>query len=205
MNCRSDALYDPFEIKRMMERAVLLVDTREQDTGAYRRRMEQIGLPHERVKLDAGDYGIRTTDDAGRVLTARTLIERKQSADELCSCFTSERGRFRREFERAVQAGVKMWLLVEETSWVQLLHGQYRSRMHPNALMGSVFSWAARYGIRIVLCRQEDAPTLIRSILWYALERELEEMTADGEQGGTKDGEGGAEPASDVDGRISVL
>ena len=173
MNCPSDR-YDPFEIKRMMERAVLLVDTREQDTGAYRRRMEQIGLPHERVKLNAGDYGIRTTDDEGHVITVRTFIERKQSADELCACFTSERGRFRREFERAAADGAKMWLLVEDTSWVQILHGQYRSRMHPNALMGSLFKWAARYDISIVLCRQEDAPTLIRSILWYAMEQELE-------------------------------
>ena len=35
--------YDPLEINDMLKRAVLLVDTREQDTPAYRQRLQQIG------------------------------------------------------------------------------------------------------------------------------------------------------------------
>lgn len=181
--------YDPFEINDMLKRAVLLVDTREQDTPAYRQRLQQIGLPYYREKLDAGDYGIRTTDDSGRKIDAHTVIERKMSLDELCTCFTSERSRFRREFERASASGTKIWLLVEDASWAQMLHGQYRSKMHPNALQGSVFSWAARYGISIVMCRSADASILIKNILYQALKHELEVM----------DDEGAGEDSANVD------
>lgn len=184
--------YDPFEINDMLKRAVLLVDTREQDTPAYRQRLQQIAMPYYREKLDAGDYGIRTTDDTGRVIDAHTVIERKMSLDELCTCFTSERSRFRREFERASASGTKVWLLVEDASWAQMLHGQYRSKMHPNALQGSVFSWAARYGISIVMCRSADAAVLIGNILYHALKHELEVM----------DDEGADRDSADVDGRI---
>lgn len=187
--------YDPFEINDMLKRAVLLVDTREQDTPAYRQRLQQIELPYYREKLDAGDYGIRTTDDAGRVIDAHTVIERKMNIDELCACFTSGRERFRREFERASANGVKVWLLVEDSSWVQMRHGQYRSKMHPNALLGSVFGWAARYDISVVACRADDAPELIRSILYHALKYELEVME-DESTGGDPGNVDGGVPAA---------
>lgn len=172
--------YDPLEINDMLKRAALLVDTREQDTPAYRQRLQQIGLPYYREKLDAGDYGIRTTDDAGRAIDAHTVIERKMNLDELCACFTSDRGRFKREFERASASGTKVWLVVEDASWAQALHGQYRSKMHPHALIGSVFGWAAKYGISIVFCRSADAPELIKNILHYALKHELEAAEDEG-------------------------
>lgn len=187
--------YDPFEISDMLKRAVLLVDTREQDTPAYRQRIRQIELPYYREKLNAGDYGIRTTDDSGRVIDAHTVIERKMSLDELCTCFTSDRSRFRREFERASASGTKVWLMVEDASWVQMRHGQYRSRMHPNALLGSVFSWAARYNISIVMCRADDAPELIRNILYHALKHELEVMDDEGTDGDPADVDRRIQPA----------
>lgn len=166
--------YNPLEINDMLKRAVLLVDTREQDTPAYRQRLQEIEMPYYRAKLDVGDYSIRTTDDDGRTIVAHTVIERKMSLDELCTCLTSDRGRFKREFERASASGTKVWLVVEDASWVQARHGQYRSKMHPHALLGSLFSWAAMFNISLMMCRTDDAPELIRNILYYALKNELE-------------------------------
>ena len=48
------AEYNHFEIERMMESMVVLVDTREQDTPALRRRLKAIQYPYERCKLDYG-------------------------------------------------------------------------------------------------------------------------------------------------------
>ena len=179
--------YNPLEINDMLKRAVLLVDTREQDTPAYRQRLQEIGMPYYREKLDAGDYSIRTTDDNGRTINAHTVIERKMSLDELCACFTSERSRFKREFERAATSGVKVWLMVEDSSWVQARHGQYRSKMHPHALLGSLFGWAAKYDISVLMCRTDDAPELIQNILHYALKNELEAMEDEGACGDPAD------------------
>lgn len=165
--------YHPLDIQYMLKRAELLVDTREQNTPVYQQRLQAIGLPYTRVKLDVGDYSIQTTDDAGNIIKANTSIERKMNLDELCACFTSGRARFEREFQRASANNTKIWLLVEESSWAQLLHKQYRSLMHPNALLGSMIDWAVRYDISIVLCRAADAPTLIKNILLKALKKEL--------------------------------
>jgi ERCC4-type nuclease len=48
MNC--------FDVKDALKTIQLLVDTRERDTKAFRRRIERIELPYKRQKLDFGDY-----------------------------------------------------------------------------------------------------------------------------------------------------
>ena len=179
--------YNPIEINDMLKRAVLLVDTREQDTPAYRQRLQKIDMPYRRAKLDVGDYAIGTTDDNGNEIVAHTVIERKMNLDELCMCLTSDRGRFKREFERAAANGTRVWLMVEEASWVQAMHGQYRSKMHPHALLGSLFSWAATYNISFLMCRADDSADLIRNTLYYALKRELEVMTDESAAGNPAD------------------
>ena len=41
--------YSVFEIKRALESMIFLVDTREQDTPALRRRLQALGRPWERT------------------------------------------------------------------------------------------------------------------------------------------------------------
>lgn len=92
--------YSIFEINQMLESMTILVDTREQDTSAFRRRMEQINRPYERQKLDFGDYSCAVTGPDGERICLDHLfaVERKMSLDELCACFTRDRKRFEREF-----------------------------------------------------------------------------------------------------------
>ena len=98
----------PFELKKSLESMTLLVDSREQPTENLKRRIEQTGLPHERRKLDFGDYSCQCALPNGSILdfSNRAVIERKMNLDELCLCFGKERGRFEKEFERA-KAAVK--------------------------------------------------------------------------------------------------
>ena len=172
----------PFEIRRCLERAVLLVDTREQDTAALRKRLEMIGLPYERVKLNAGDYSIKCTDDNGTEInfSSRIAIERKMSADELASCYTHGREHFEREFERAKASGTKMYILCENTSWENIYNGKYRSKFTPAAFTASILAWSVRYGYQIIFCKSETAPKLIRDILYREAKEYLESGGADG-------------------------
>jgi ERCC4-type nuclease len=55
----------PQEVKRALGRLTLIVDTREQDTKAFRKRLDLIGFPHTRQKLDFGDYSATTALDDG--------------------------------------------------------------------------------------------------------------------------------------------
>ena len=79
------AEYNHFEIERMLESMVVLVDTREQDTPALRRRLKAIQYPYERCKLDYGDYSCRFVNPAGEPISAagKICIERKMNLDEL--------------------------------------------------------------------------------------------------------------------------
>lgn len=163
----------PLDVKSALESMVCLVDTREQDTPLFRKRMQSLGVPHERHKLNFGDYSVKC-DRAD--LSESVSVERKMGIDELCNCFCKDRKRFEREFERAKDAGAKVYLLVEDASWEQAYNGKYRSRMAPASLVASMQAWLARYNCQIIMCKQETSGKLIHDILYRELKEHLEAM-----------------------------
>lgn len=167
--------YTNFEIDRCLETMILLVDTREQPTKRLRERLEAAGLPYERHKLDVGDYSCKCTLPDGKELnlSSKAVIERKMNLDELCLCFGKERARFEREFERAREAGTKVYLLVEGDNWEKAYNGKYRSLLTPQALIASIDAFRARYGMQLDFCKQETTGRLIRDILYRELKEYL--------------------------------
>lgn len=160
-----------------MKTLTVLVDTREQDTPRFRRRMQALGLPYARRKLDFGDYACAVTDSGREIdLSGQVAIERKMDLDELAQCYTRGRRRFEREFERAKAAGAKLYLLIEDADWERAYAGRYRSRLHPHALTASMLAWLARYDCQILLCAAETTPRLIRDILYREARERLEAM-----------------------------
>ena len=160
-----------------MKTLTVLVDTREQDTPRFRRRMQALGLPYARRKLDFGDYACAVTDSGREIdLSGQVAIERKMDLDELAQCYTRGRRRFEREFERAKAVGAKLYLLIEDADWERAYAGRYRSRLHPHALTASMLAWLARYDCQILLCAAETAPRLIRDILYREARERLEAM-----------------------------
>lgn len=112
------------EIDGALDTLTVLVDTREQDTPLFRKRMRAVGFPTKRQKLNFGDYSCSIMADGAEIdLSASFAIERKMSLDELAQCYTRGRKRFEREFERAKQAGAKLYLLVEGATWEGALPG----------------------------------------------------------------------------------
>lgn len=160
-----------------MKTLTVLVDTREQDTPRFRRRMQALGLPYARRKLNFGDYACAVTDSGREIdLSGQVAIERKMDLDELAQCYTRGRRRFEREFERAKAAGAKLYLLIEGADWEKAYAGRYRSRLHPHALTASMLAWLARYDCQILLCAAETTPRLIRDILYREARERLEAM-----------------------------
>ena len=168
----------PFEVKEALESLVLLVDTREQDTIFFRRRMKEAEIPYIRQKLDFGDYSVKCTTDDGKELdfSGSIAIERKMSLDELCQCYTRERPRFQREFERAKEVGAKIYLLVENGTWEKAIEGKYRSQMKPKAFLGSLLAWLARYNCQVIFCEARSSGKLIHEILYREVKERLEGM-----------------------------
>lgn len=168
----------PFEVKEALESLVLLVDTREQDTIFFRRRMKEAEIPYIRQKLDFGDYSMRVELEGGKEVdfSKDVSIERKMSLDELCQCYGKERRRFVKEFNRAKEAGAKLYLLIENGSWEKAFDGEYRSRMRPHALTSSLTAWLARYNCQVIFCQAKTTPKLIREIAYREAKERLEGM-----------------------------
>lgn len=166
---------DNFEIDRTLESIKLLVDTREQPTARYKKRIEQIGLPHKRRKLNYGDYSCECILPDGTVLdfSDKVVIERKMNLDEICMCYGKERKRFEKEFERAKADGCKVYLLIEGGSWEKSYNGKYRSLLNPTALTASLNAFRARYGMQLDFCKEETTGRLIHDILYRELKEYL--------------------------------
>lgn len=157
----------PAEIENALAQMTLLVDTREHDNQALKRRLAIAGLPWERVKLNAGDYSAKIPLPDGQTLdlSEQVVIERKMSLDELALCFAQQRERFTAEFQRAYESGTRIYLLIEGASFEKIIKHQYRSHLHERALLASLLAFQARYGSPVIMCQRETTGQLIREIL----------------------------------------
>ncbi len=135
-----------------------------------------MGVPCERRKLDFGDYSIccKLPNGDEYSLEKSVCVERKMSFDEICNCYCQQRKRFTREFERAKQAGAKVYLLIENATWESAYNGNYRSKMSPQALVASMTAWLARYDCQLIFCEPKTTGKLIKELLYRELKERLE-------------------------------
>lgn len=171
----------PIEIKKVLDSLEILIDTRERDTERSHKRYAAFGVPYSRATLSYGDYTYNATlpDGSKIVDTSKTVepkcsVERKLDLTELAGCFTGSRERFEREFQRAKDHDCRIYLLVENASWENLLNGKYRSLFNPNAFTGSVTAWMIRYNMNLIFCKEESSSRLIKEICYRDLKERLE-------------------------------
>lgn len=96
------------------------------------------------------------------------------SLDELAACFCKGRSRFTKEFERARENDARIYLIVENASWENLLNGKYRTKMDAKAYTASVIAFMVRYNLNIIFCKEETSGDLIKEILYRDLKERLE-------------------------------
>jgi len=176
---------DAFEISDALDSFQILIDTREHATPKATERYQSFGVPYQRATLSYGDYcGLIKVNadpihDTTKTVSAACVIERKMSLDELAACFGRGRDRFDREFQRARDAGAKVYLLTENGSWEAILNHRYRSRFTPQAFVASLTAWSVRYDITPLFCRAATSGRLIKEILY----RDMKERLQRGEYG----------------------
>lgn len=121
-------------------------------------------------KLESGDYSAMLGD---MTLENDIFIERKMSLTEICGNFTSARERFEREFTRAKAVGAKPFLIIENDSYDDAYLGNYRSKMKPQSLIGSLLTWQVRYNCTVIFCGRQNVPKLIYGILYFYAREKL--------------------------------
>lgn len=168
--------YTQKDIEILLKSMTVVVDTREQVWSHIESGLMTLKYPYERVKLDYGDYTCKlpALDGVPMMLSDEVVIERKANLDEIAGNFTTDRRRFEAEFIRAKAVGVKVFLLIENASWADILTGNYRSGLKPNAFAAALLSWQAKYNLTVMFSRQEDSARIIAGTLYYWLRARLE-------------------------------
>ena len=178
---------EPLQIEECLRSMIILVDTRERPTGERtERRYSSFPCPYRRQTLDYGDYTYNFILPNGEEFfkpdvkaAGPAIIERKMDLNELSSCFTHDRKRFVAEFERAEAHSAKIYLLVEDANWENLINGRYKTKFKPKSYFASITAFMARYNIIPLFCKQETSGKLIYEVLY----RELKERLERGEYG----------------------
>ncbi|MDD6401186.1 MAG: ERCC4 domain-containing protein [Lachnospiraceae bacterium] len=161
-----------YQIKKALESFRIIVDTREQATNKLEARLKDFGCPYERATLDYGDYTFNVTladgvlCDTSVKVAPKVAIERKMDIDELALCLTHERVRFLKELERAKDKNAKMYLLIENGSWDDIINGNYKSWINSRTFLSNICFLQAHYDLNIVFCKDYNAGIVIKTILY---------------------------------------
>lgn len=172
---------DHFEVQNCLDSMFVLVDTREQPSARSQQRLDSLGVPYKRQKLNYGDYTYNFILPSGELLypedstvNGDIVIERKMNLEELSQCFCQDRKRFTEEFERIRKKGATSYLLIEDGNIEKLIHGRYKTKFNSKAFLASITAWMARYDCKVVFCQHEISGLIIKEILYRELKERLE-------------------------------
>ena len=144
---------------------VVVIDSREQTPWQFE------NLPSELATLDTGDYSIRG-------LTHLVSVERK-SLDDLLGCVGRERDRFKRELQRL--RAYRFRCLIIEASYADIERGEWRSKIQPSHVIGSLAAWTAQFSLPVMLAGDhESAARFVEKYLYQAARLVASENTAVG-------------------------
>ena len=154
---------------------VIIEDTRNQ-AGKHRNIKSQLAkLGHQvvRSKLYVGDYQLASRGDI--------VIDTKKDMLELAMDLCRDHVRFRKECEKARDAGIKLVILTEEelpvgglanwqspkwkTDGANHKRGDPISQVKPETLYKQIHTMASRYGVDFRFCRRDETGKLLADLL----------------------------------------
>lgn len=148
-----------------MDGIIAVIDSREQKPLNLEIKPGEV-LSSTKGTLYTGDYSIRGLED-------HVAIERK-SLDDLMGCIGKGRERFEKEIVR--MRGYQVKGIVVESDWATIESGSYRSRVHPNAAIGTMMGWIAM-GIPITMAGDHRrAGIFVARMLWITARRRYQEL-----------------------------
>lgn len=169
--------YTDAELKQLLQSLVILIDTREQENGYIQAYLEKQGIAYAGRKLDFGDYSLMlpASPDMGIVrdiyFTGAIAIERKASLEELSGNLTHDRARFEAELIRASRS--KLYLMVENASYADIIGHNYRTQYDPKAFLAALKTFEIRYGLRLTFVPAAYAGNYIYHTFYYYLREYL--------------------------------
>ena len=151
----------------------IIVDSREKPKAitSILDYFEHNGIKYEVSKMLFGDYMDYNQPNI--------VIDRKQNIAELAKNCTVEHERFKREMERARNAGATLYILVQQNRYIDRCtqikvnepidlirwSGQH-TRVTGEKVYRVLVSWLAKYPIKVVFCSKQGTGKAILNILY---------------------------------------
>ena len=141
---------------------IIIQDTREQKPWDFKPH----GWKVEVAKLDTGDYSIKGLED-------KVSIERKSIHDFVNTMFHAKQ-RFAKEVDRLRVLPYR--IIVVEGDLIDVVQHRYRSRVHPNAVIGMMNYLNIAGGIEVKFWGDpETAALCAQSWMYQIAKKELKE------------------------------
>lgn len=141
------------EIKNLIKRMIILVDSREKKNTHILDYLTKQGIACQVTALDYGDYSFMLKEAAAGqdiFFHQDIVIERKASLEELSGSLAQQRERFEKEFLKAGNDGCKVYLMIEAPGgYSDIIQHNYRTEFKPSAFMASLKTWESRFGCNV--------------------------------------------------------
>jgi DNA excision repair protein ERCC-4 len=137
----------------------IVIDTREQKPLDF--TIGEVEIPTVKGTLATGDYSL-----VG--LTNIVAVERKSLSD-LVGSLTAGRDRFMREIHRLQAYPYR--LLVVEAHYIDIEAQKYRSKAHPNSIIGSLMSIQGKHQIPVLMAGDARRAGLYTARFLYSAAR----------------------------------
>lgn len=156
------------DYKDALQSITILVDTKEKVWNHIEDVFREQGINYRRQHLTEGDYSFEITiGDRTISFADKVVIERKASLEELSMCFSTDRERFKREFDRIKSQGIYCTLLVENGGFNDIRCHNYKTNMNPQAFEGTLWQWRWRYDYHILFTDKCETAEIIYNQFWY--------------------------------------
>ena len=153
----------------------IICDSREREKHIIE-AFKKHNINYEIRGLPTGDYMIQTLDG----YVAPVIVERKATIDEIIINILEkpregeQLNRFEKELLRAYKSPNKMIIVIEDLQgYEKMLKGEYRSKVHQNAILGKLMALKSRYGFELIYVDKKFTASMIHKILYYELRERL--------------------------------
>jgi len=155
----------------------IIVDTREQQNLNILKWFQNNNIQTETRKLDFGDYSVQIMPNdilqnkSAISFETSLCIEKKKDLTELSGNFFHNRTRFENELNRAKDA--KFYLMIEQSSYLDLFKGNYRTQVHNNSFVATFFAFIAKYNIMPIFLDAKNNKQLAGHYIFNLLKYEI--------------------------------
>jgi len=163
-----------YNINKILDSAVILIDTREKENQHIIDWLEKTKTPYEVKKLDYADYAMKIpkNETFGIMydMLCEYVVERKASLEEISGNLTEDRTRIEEELWRGLG---HIDIVIENGSVDDIYQAKYRTKYDHKAFIATLLSFQRRYGMRFHFVSKLNSPKYIYALLKYGAREEL--------------------------------